>query len=159
MRIRPYQPVDLKAVIDLSLRAWAPVFDSLRQVLDADVYRAFYPDGWEASQSESVEAACTGGEQTVWVAEEDGAVVGFVAVCRRSDELGEIYMIAVDPDHQQSGIGSELTQFAMDWMKQSGIAVAMVETGGDPGHDAARRTYAKNGFRLFPVARYFKYLA
>jgi hypothetical protein len=38
------------------------------------------------------------------------------------------------------------------------MTVAMVETGGDPGHAPARHTYEKQGFRLFPVARYFKKL-
>jgi hypothetical protein len=39
------------------------------------------------------------------------------------------------------------------------MSVAMVETGGDPGHERARYTYEKVGFELFPVARYFKKLA
>ena len=29
----------------------------------------------------------------------------------------------------------------------------MVETGGDPGHAAARRTYEKAGYILLPIAR------
>jgi len=39
------------------------------------------------------------------------------------------------------------------------MSIAMVETGGDPGHERARHTYEKVGFELFPVARYFKKLA
>jgi hypothetical protein len=34
----------------------------------------------------------------------------------------------------------------------------MVETGGDPGHAPARRTYESAGSRLFPIARYFNKL-
>ena len=37
-------------------------------------------------------------------------------------------------------------------------AEAVVETGGDPGHAAARRTYEKAGLVLLPIARYFKNL-
>jgi len=44
-------------------------------------------------------------------------------------------------------------------MKDAGMSVAMVETGGDPGHERARHTYEKAGFELFPVARHFKKLA
>ena len=44
MRIEPYDPHHLDAVIRLSLRAWTPVFDSLQNAMNADVYRAFYPD-------------------------------------------------------------------------------------------------------------------
>jgi hypothetical protein len=44
-------------------------------------------------------------------------------------------------------------------MKDAGMSIAMVETGGDPGHERARYIYEKVGFELFPVARYFKKLA
>ena len=72
--------------------------------------------------------------------------------------MGEIYMVAVDPDHQRRGIAMALIEFALDRMKDAGMTVAMVETGGDPGHAPARAAYEKMGFGLFPVARYFKKL-
>ncbi len=52
------------------------------------------------------------------------------------DSIGEIYMLAVDPDHQGGGIGTALTEFALARIKDAGMAVAMVETGGDAGHAA-----------------------
>jgi len=72
--------------------------------------------------------------------------------------MGEISMLAVDPDHQGGGIGTALTEFALDRLKDAGMKVAVVETGGDPGHAAARRTYEKAGHVLLPIARYFKEL-
>jgi GNAT superfamily N-acetyltransferase len=65
-------------------------------------------------------------------------------------------MLAVDPAHQRAGIGSALTAAATDWLRDSGMEVAMVETGGDRGHAAARRVYAKADYTLLQVARYFK---
>jgi ribosomal protein S18 acetylase RimI-like enzyme len=96
----------------------------------------------------------------VWVAEVDGTAVGFVAVELHHPErsMGEISMLAVDPDHQGGGIGTALTEFALDRLKEAGMTVAMVETGGDPGHAAARRTYENAGCVLLPIARYFKNL-
>ena len=44
MRIEPYNPDHLDAVVRLSLRSWAPVFDSLQQAMDIDVYREFFGD-------------------------------------------------------------------------------------------------------------------
>jgi hypothetical protein len=38
------------------------------------------------------------------------------------------------------------------------MQVAMVETGGDPGHAPARRACEKADYTLLPVARYFKAL-
>ncbi|MGP1387501.1 MAG: hypothetical protein ACTS2F_28325 [Thainema sp.] len=55
-------------------------------------------------------------------------------------------------------MGSALIQFALDWMTEAGMSIAMVETGGDPGHAPAHYVYEKGGFELFPIARYFKKL-
>jgi GNAT superfamily N-acetyltransferase len=159
MQITPYEPQHLEAVVRLSLSAWAPVFDSLHNVMDAEVFQAFYPDGWRASQQQAVEAVCADEDTHVWVAIEADATVGFVAVkLHTAASMGEIYMIAVDPDVQGRGIGTALTTFALDWIKDAGMTIAMVETGGDPGHAPARQTYEKAGFGLLPVARYFKKL-
>jgi ribosomal protein S18 acetylase RimI-like enzyme len=101
---------------------------------------------------------CADKNANVWVAEENGNVVGFTAVCLRTPTFAEIYMIAVDPDFQRRGVATALTDAAVDWMRARGVTVAMVETGGDPGHAPARRAYEKSGFKLLPVARYFKKL-
>lgn len=53
MRIEPYDAHQLDAVIRLSLRAWTPVFDSIQNAMDADVYRVFYPDNWRVSQQKA----------------------------------------------------------------------------------------------------------
>lgn len=157
MNIRPYHASDANAVVHLALRAWEPVFDSIRQVMEPEVYQAFYPDGWRSSQREAVKTSLA--EHDVWVAERDGAPIGFVSVMfHREDSMGEIHMVAVDPDHQRDGVGTALNAFALDQIKDAGMAVAMVETGGDPGHAAARRTYEKAGFTVLPIARYFKKL-
>jgi GNAT superfamily N-acetyltransferase len=159
MQIQPYEAEQLDAVIRLSLRAWEPVFDSIQKAMSADVYRVFYPQHWRVSQQKAVEDVCAAEDKKVWVAIEADSTVGFVAVkLHLEDSMGEIYMVAVDPDYQGRGIGSALTEFALDWMKDTGMSIAMVETGGDPGHAPARHTYEKAGFGLFPVARYFKKL-
>lgn len=146
-------------MVDMSLRAWAPVFASLEDVLgESGVYQLLQPD-WRAGQRRVVEAALGSEHLDVWVAEVDEDTVGFVAVrLDREAGIGEIYLIAVDPDHQRAGIGSALTSFALDWIKDKGMAVAMVETGGDPGHAPARHVYERAGFTRLPIARYFKKL-
>jgi mycothiol synthase len=159
MQIESYNPHQLDAVIRLSLRAWTPVFDSIQNAMNADVYQAFYPEHWRVSQQKAVEAVCAAEDTNVWVAIDGDSIVGFVAVkIHKDDNMGEIYMVAVEPDSQGRGIGSALVEFALAWMKEVGMSIAMVETGGDPGHAAARHTYEKVGFELFPVARYFKKL-
>ena len=159
MQIEPYNPSQLEAIIRLSLRAWAPVFESMQKAMDTEVYQEFYPDSWQHSQQKAVEDVCAAENTTVWVAVDADSIVGFVAVKVNSgSNMGEVDMIAVDPDHQRQSISTALIQFALNWMKMAGLSIAMVETGGDPGHAPARFTYEKLGFRLFPIARYFKKL-
>ena len=86
-------------------------------------------------------------------------MAGFVAAQADAERLiGEIVMVAVDPGWQGQGLGGELTEFGTEWLRQQGMRVAMVETGGDPGHAAARRVYERAGYQLLPVARYFRNL-
>ena len=144
-------------MVGLSLRAWEPVFASIERAIGSGIYGRLYPDGWRETQRQAVQAACGSQGKRVWVAEVDGATVGFVAVELHPESgIGEIHMLAVDPDHQGGGIGTALIEFALARIKDAGMAVAMVETGGDPGHAAARRAYEKAGYVRLPIARYFK---
>ncbi|MGH3144571.1 MAG: GNAT family N-acetyltransferase, partial [Rubrobacter sp.] len=119
-RIRLFDDRDADAVIGLSLRAWAPVFASLERVLGSAIFRRQHPD-WRVDQRRAVEEVCATKKGRVWVAEVDGSVVGFVAVELHSPErnMGEVYMLAVDPDHQGGGIGTALTEFALERLKDA----------------------------------------
>ena len=120
------------------------------------MYREHYPD-WRVSQRLAVEAASADPAFAVWVAIEEGRVAGFTALrFHEADRMGEIYMIAVDPDFQRRGFGRALTDHALERFREAGMTTVMVETGGDPGHAPARSTYEAAGFRLFPVAKYFR---
>ena len=158
MQIEPYDDSKLDEVIQLSLRAWAPVFASIESVMDPEVYFEMHPD-WRVTQRDAVAAACTDEDVQVWVATEESKIVGFAALkVHAEDRMGEIYMIAVDPDFQRRRIASRLTNHSLEWFKRAGMSIAMVETGGDPGHAPARRTYESTGFRALPIARFFKKL-
>ncbi len=132
----------------LSLRAWEPVFASIRATLGEPLFRHFYGDDWRTHQADDVRRACTTYHTTV--AEDDGRVVGFTAVDLREGDEGEIYMLAVDPGAQGTGVGTKLTVEAIDQIRAAGKRVAVVGTGADPGHAAARATYRKAGFTPWP---------
>jgi ribosomal protein S18 acetylase RimI-like enzyme len=106
--IRPLAPVDVAAVIELSIRAWAPVHKSMAEVLGDAINQLVYPD-WAALQADDVRAICHDESAAVWIAEAGERPVGFVAVRIGSDGTGEIDMIAVDPSAQGQGIGMALT--------------------------------------------------
>jgi ribosomal protein S18 acetylase RimI-like enzyme len=62
----------------------------------------------------------------------------------------------VHPECQNRGIGTELNRFALEKMKEGGMKMAKVETGGDPSHAPARACYEKAGYTALPLVRYFK---
>jgi LmbE family N-acetylglucosaminyl deacetylase/GNAT superfamily N-acetyltransferase len=154
--IRPSDASDTDAIVELALRAWAPVFASFEAVLGPDIYQRVYPD-WRWYQAGSVREALE--RNQTWVAVTDGAITGFVNVSfDTSERSGEIYMIAVDPRAQRQGIASRLTELALGEMRARGLDLATVATGGDPAHAPARATYEKAGFTAFPQVWYAKLL-
>jgi ribosomal protein S18 acetylase RimI-like enzyme len=158
-RLRPFAGDDLEAVVGLSLLAWEPVFASFRRVLGPEIYAHLYPD-WRAQQREVVEQACAAGATTiVWVAEVGGVVAGFVAYLANAEtRIGEVYLLAVHPGYQQRGIGTALNQLALEQLREAGMTLVEVGTGGDEGHAPARRAYEKAGYTAFPQVRYFQRL-
>jgi ribosomal protein S18 acetylase RimI-like enzyme len=154
--IRPVRDTDVDDLVRLSLLAWEPVFPSFERILGQAIYTEIWPD-WRTGQKEAVETVCQDGEKTtVWVAELDGKAVGFLAYELREDKTGEVQLLAVHPQYQNLGIGTELNTFALKKMKEAGMKMARVETGGDPSHAPARRSYEKAGYTALPLVRYFK---
>jgi ribosomal protein S18 acetylase RimI-like enzyme len=114
--IREYDRADESQVIDLSLRAWTPVHASMEGVMGQEIFHRLHEGDWRPLQAEAVRATLTDEESKVWVAEVGGQVVGFVsAILDRQPRLGEVSMLAVDPDHQDGGMGTALTETATEW--------------------------------------------
>ena len=85
----------------------------------------------------------------LYVAEQGGVVVGFVSVQLNAQTfIGEIGLNAVHPDHAGAGIGSKMYDVVLNRMRQAGMRVATVSTGGDASHAPARRAYQKAGFTV-----------
>jgi ribosomal protein S18 acetylase RimI-like enzyme len=159
LSVRPIRESDLEALEELALLAWEPVFASVHTVLGPEIDAILHPD-WRQRQREEVRLYCaeTPGAITV-LAEMDGAVAGFITYELNHDTLrGVVDLLAVHPDYQNRGIGTELNRIVIEHMRQAGMRIAIVGTGGDPGHAPARRTYEKAGYTLFPIAHYYRAL-
>ena len=154
--IRPIRDGDVQDLVELAVLAWEPVFRSFEQVLGHNIYTLLYPD-WRKRQTDAVERVCAESEMNVWVADVDGVVTGFIAwEMNLAVETGEVDLLAVHPEYQNRGIGTKLNTFALDKMSESGVRLAVVATGGDPGHAPARRAYEKAGYSPLPLVRYYK---
>ena len=97
--IRSFETRDPK-VVDLSLRDWAPVLESLRETLGDEIFLRLLPH-WQAGQAEAVGESYTNeGRDAVL----DDRPVGFVTVALNAfhERMGVIDIIGVDPDHQRT---------------------------------------------------------
>jgi GNAT superfamily N-acetyltransferase len=151
--VRRFVDADADRVVELSVEAWSPVFESFRTILGDELYLRVHPD-WRRDQAASVRKALD--DHETWVAEGRDGVAGFVNVVFNADNSAEIYM--VDPAAQRQGIASSLTDHALDQMRARGVDLAIVATGGDPGHAPARATYDKAGFTPCPQVWYARLL-
>ena len=160
IEIRPFEEPDLDAVVELSLRAWEPVFESMRAVLGDPIFERLHDPNWRAVQAEAVRSSCTSDDQDAFVAVADGRPVGYATVALNAfhERMGVVDMIAVDPNYQRRGIATRLMDHAVDHMVACGMDVAAVGTGGDPGHAPARALYEERGFTALPGVRYLKLL-
>jgi len=147
--IRGANASDTPRLEDVRRAAFAPVFASFRATLGEDIYQLAQArkDEAQAGYLASLLAPDSGWE--VYVAERTGIAVGFVSLqLNRNTMIGEIGLNAVHPDWAGAGIGTAMYDFAVERMREAGMRVATVSTGGDPSHAPARRAYEKAGFNV-----------
>jgi hypothetical protein len=90
----------MSKLVELSLRAWAPVFASIEQALCRDIFDRLYGD-WRKHQEQSVRDSVTSDGMRLGVRGERG-VIGFVAAkpdCkRRTGEVDHAEKTRDEPD-------------------------------------------------------------
>ena len=119
--IRRATEEDARAVGEIYLRA-RDEMEYLPRFPDADRPAV---GGWIVNDNE------------VWVAEDEGAVVGFAGLA-----IGWLNHIYVDPARQGRGIGTDLLEHAKA-LQPRGMELWVFQR-----NDGARRLYERNGFRL-----------
>lgn len=159
MNIRKMNPDDFDAVKQFTVRAFEPVFESFEKIMRAEIFPIVYPD-WRALHAGFVETFYNDEHIHVRVADINGEPVGFLAYQfnKGGDHIGEIVFLAVHPDYQNDGVGTQLNNYALSKFRAAGMKVAVVSTGGDPSHAPARHAYEKVGFKPLPNVWYFQHL-
>lgn len=159
LSIRPSSDADIKPLIQMAWLSFEPIFRSFKQMMGDEVFAVVYPD-WKKTQQETVESLCKETENmSSYIAEVDGVLAGhLVLILKHAEKIGYVEFLMVHPDYQNQGVGAALNTFALQKLKESGMEVAAVATGGDPGHAAARRSYEKAGYKAFPQVWYYQKL-
>lgn len=155
MKIRDAQHADLPSLVTLTIEAFRPLFEHhLPAQLDptvvahdhgrwADDYRQEVPDLLDPEHG-----------RFVTLAEDDGRIVGYVGWHVTRGDSGRLQMVAVHPDARGRGVGAALCRSAVNRLRERGVAVVHVGTGGDDFHAPARRLYESLGFTAYPVVDY-----
>lgn len=147
--LRPAGTDDLPRLEEVRQAAFAPVFASFRSILGEDIYNLAQAREDEAQGALLAALLAPASRWEVYIADLDGVVVGFISVQLNLDtQVGEIGLNAVHPAYAGKGIGTAMYDFAITRMKEVGMRVATVATGGDASHAPARRAYEKAGFTV-----------
>lgn len=156
-QMRCHLPVDIEPIESRDYRAHEDL-DALRTVNN----RAFstHPDqGRETNESLLATMAepwfRPGGLR---IHEREGRVTGFcwtkihpartsaVDPGLRSEPLGEIYVIGIDPDFHGRGLGAPMTAAGLSWLNDQGLTTGMLYVEAD--NEPAVRTYERLGFTI-----------
>lgn len=141
------RPEDEPRLQSIRRAAFAPIFATFRSLLGNEIYDLAQRRSDEAQEGLLTSLMTPDSTKSLYVAWSGDEIVGFVAVLLDHDTLlGEIGLNAVDPRYAGRGAGSAMYEFALGLMRQAGMKVATVSTGGDPSHAPARRAYQKVGF-------------
>jgi ribosomal protein S18 acetylase RimI-like enzyme len=124
--IRPYRSGDFEAVASLWRRAREQALPEFQR-----------KKGHTIEEDREYLRAVILVNNDVWVAEVNGEVAAFMAIA--GDLIDQLY---VDPDHQRSGLGTALLEFARR-LSPERLRLYTLQVNSN-----ARAFYEKNGFRV-----------
>jgi GNAT superfamily N-acetyltransferase len=144
---RPSRDEDLSRLQAIRQAAFAPVFASFAAITGERIAAVAFDraDAEQAALLDELSHPKPGRHLIVAMLGEE--IIGFAAcTLDEAARLGEIGLNAVHPDHAGRGLGTAMYRHILGLMRDAGMEVAAVSTGGDPSHAPARRAYAKVGF-------------
>jgi ribosomal protein S18 acetylase RimI-like enzyme len=151
-RLRPYREGDLPRIQAITVASFEGV--SIDRNIEARFGLVAGRD-WQARKARDVALDVEVNPAGVFVAEQDGEVVGYVTT--RVDPftgIGRIPNLAVDAVARGAGLGSELIRRALDYLRDQGMAMAKIETLVQ--NDRGQALYPRFGFQ--EVARQIHYV-
>jgi GNAT superfamily N-acetyltransferase len=144
-RVRAAEVKDAEAIAGIHVRSWQSAY---RGQLSDDYLDGLNVEDRLQSHRDALTSAPS--EYRVWVAEEDGRLVGFAVTSKSQDadaddRTAELYAIYLEPDRVGAGVGRSLFGHAVDDLRERGYRAAtlwVLESNA-----RARRFYEVAGWR------------
>ena len=125
--VRRATPEDARAIAEVKVETWRATYvgvmpQSVLDAMDVDEHSRYWAQ------------ATTAGAAATFVAEQDGAVVGFASVgpCFHEPEIGELYAIYVRPAARGMGAGLALMEAGVGWLSERWPSARPLGRGGQP---------------------------
>lgn len=134
-RLRTHRPGDLgwilyrHGVLYTQEYGWNQHFESLVAEVAAQFLRSAHPD-----------------QERCWVAELEDEIVGAIMLTRKTDEVGQLRLLYVEPHARGHGVGDRLVQTCIDAARDAGYKSLTLFTTNVLL--AVRKIYERKGFRL-----------
>ncbi|MCS7277532.1 MAG: GNAT family N-acetyltransferase [Aquificaceae bacterium] len=136
MKVRRAEESDIKELVEVYLRGYSGL----------EEYSYTHPDDVQAYLNWLFRRDVAG----IWVAEENGRIVGFVASDgnwfskREGKVVGAIHELIVLPEYRNRGIGKVLVEKALEYFRSRGLDIAELWVGDE--NTRAIEFYKKLGF-------------
>lgn len=152
-QIRPYREADRERLKEITIAAFPGV--SIDRFIE-EKFGLLNGVDWADRKRQSIDADCDAHPAGILVAEAaDGQVVGYVTTRINPHTcLGLIPNMAVEPECQGAGIGKQLMQAALDYLRAAGMTHAKIETL--TANEKGQSLYPAFGF--IEVARQIHYV-
>ncbi|MEP6757000.1 MAG: N-acetyltransferase [Chthonomonadales bacterium] len=149
--IRPYQLTDLPYLLEITAEVFGPVS------IDLNMETKFGPFGegdWRSRKKSAIVLDCEAQPDGVFVALVGQRVAGYITTrLNKTSGIGWIPNLAVGSEFQMRGIGQRLLTHAVNYMRESGMEIAKIETLEQ--NPIGKKLYPAIGFE--PVATQIHY--
>jgi len=153
MHIRPFQPSDLPLLKSLTIEGFVGV--SIDHGIE-EQFGTINGHDWRWRKARHIEFDVAREATGIFVAEEDGQVVGYVTTwLDREAGIGNIPNLAVAASHRNRGLGRTLLEHALAHFRAAGLTHAKIETLAQ--NAIGNRLYPSLGF--VEVARQVHFVA
>jgi mycothiol synthase len=150
------RPLPVDEPFALDTRPFRPGIDDAAWLTVNNRAFAWHPEqgGWDEAMLKAREAEPWFDPAGFLLHEEGGRLAGFCWTKIHTEEdppLGEIYVIAADPDWHGTGLGRRLTLAGLDYLAGRGLAIGMLYV--DASNIPAVHLYEKLGFTIEHIDR------